>query len=336
MSEPRSRLIEELRARIGVESPTITLPAVTREQIARYCYAVDDVNPLYLDEEEAAAGPHGRLVAPPLFSVGPSFPPASLSDLRPDGLPSSDSDPLRPPVPGGQTRLTGASFEFLRPIQVGDMLTSRSRLADVYEREGRSGTMVFSVRETSLTDETGGPVRVERVTTAAILEGGSAGPGRPPRVDLQPDERARSIGPPTRGSFPWELAVAESPLPTIARRITPVQVFLYGAAMRNSHLIHYDRDYAQREGLPERVAQGDLLADFLCQVATRWAAPHGVLRSFRYEARGPGFIGEEVRHTGTVTDRRAESDAELFEIDLRSEGTDGRLCLRGSAVVAFS
>ena len=328
--------MEELRARIGVEGPAVVLPVVTREQIARYCYAVDDVNLLYLDEEEAAAGPHGRLVAPPLFSSAPSFPPASLSDLRPDGLPSSNADPLRPPVPEGQTRLTGASFEFSRPIQVGDVLTSRSRLVDVYEREGRSGTMIFSVRETHLMDKAENLATIERVTTAAILSGGSAGARQPPRVHLRPEERARSIGLPEPGSFPWELAVAGSPLPTIVRRITPVQVFLYGAAKRNSHLIHYDRDYAHHEGLPERVAQGDLLADFLCQVATRWAGPHGVIRSFRYEARGPGFVGEEIRHMGTVTDRRTESGVELFEIGLRSEGTDGRLCLRGSAVVALS
>ena len=335
MTGPGSRLVEELRTRIGVETEAVVLPPVTQEQIARYCFAVDDIDPLYLDDTAARDGPHGQIVAPPLFSGTPSFPPASLSALRPDGLPSSDSDPLRPPIPGGQTRLTGASFEFFRPVRLGDVLTSRSRLDDVYEREGRAGTMVFSVKETRVEDVSGAPVHIEKVTTAAILDGGSAATGSWSGLDLRVRERAQSIGPRSPEPSPWELAVAGSPLPTIARRITPVQVFLYGALKRNSHLIHYDQEHAHHEGLPERVAQGDLLADFLCQVATRWANPHGTIRSFRYEARGPAFVGEEIRNVGTVIDRRVESGVEMFGIDLRSEGSDGRLCLRGAAVVAF-
>lgn len=329
-------LIDELRTRIGTEGPATILPPVTRDQIARYCYAVDDVNPLYLDDDVAATGPYGQVVAPPLFSAVPSFPPASLSELRSDGLPSSEADHLRPPIAGAQTRLTGASFIFTRPIRVGDVLTSRSHFADAYQREGRSGSMVFTVKETRLTDQEGSPVSIERVTTAAILNPKMDTGSGSFDVDLRAGERAESIGLPPAHSPSLNFVTAGMSLPEITRRITSVQVFLYGAQKRNSHLIHHDEDHARKEGLPGRVAQGDLLADFLCQVATRWAGPDGILRSFTYEARGPGFVGEEIHHSGVVTRRWAEANTGLVEVRLRSEGTDGRLCVQGSAVVAFA
>jgi hydroxyacyl-ACP dehydratase HTD2-like protein with hotdog domain len=335
MTQITAQYMDELRATIGAESPPETRPLVTQEQIARYCYAVDDVNPLYLDEHVGATGPYGHIAAPPLFSGAPSFPPTALSQLRSDGLPSSDADPLRPPLPGARTRLTGSEFVFLKPIRVGDVLTRRSHLADVYAKEGRSGAMVFTVRETRTTDQIGHSISIERVTTAAINSSGGAEEIRTFDADIRPGIQAESIGPPPSLEATRDFAEPGTALPSITRYITPVQVFLYGAIKRNSHLIHYDKEHAQKEGLPERVAQGDLLADFLSQVASRWASPIGALRTFAYEARGPGFVGETVVHSGTIVKRWSDDDADLVEVILRSTGSGGRLCLQGSAVIAF-
>ena len=43
--------------------------AVKKEAIAKYCEAVRNMNPLYLDEAAAKAGPYGRIVAPPTFAL---------------------------------------------------------------------------------------------------------------------------------------------------------------------------------------------------------------------------------------------------------------------------
>lgn len=39
------------------------------EKIKEYANAVGDANPLYVDEEAAAKGPYGTIVAPPMFAV---------------------------------------------------------------------------------------------------------------------------------------------------------------------------------------------------------------------------------------------------------------------------
>jgi 3-methylfumaryl-CoA hydratase len=338
MDQREPSIPDEIRALLGREAPPETRPPVTLEQVQRYCYAVDDLNPLYLDARTAEAGPYGGVIAPPLFAGVPSFKPASLSDLREDGLPAQEGDPLRVSIPGARSRLTGAAFEFFEPVRPGDALTRHSHLADLYAKEGRSGALVFSVRETRTTNQRGALVCIERSTTAAVQgEGGSRGSVEL-ALTLAPGSRAESIGFPPPPSQPrlWEEVQEGDEVSAMLRRTTPVQVFLYGAVKGNSHLIHYDRDYAQREGLPERVAQGDLLGDFLCQLAVRWMGPSGRLRRFAYEVRGPGFIGEEIVHRGRVERKWRDADGTgLVTLGLWSEGTKGRLCLRGSATVTL-
>ncbi|HWO93269.1 MAG TPA: MaoC family dehydratase N-terminal domain-containing protein, partial [Dehalococcoidia bacterium] len=40
---------------------------VRREHILAFCQAVGETNPLYTDEREAATGPYGGIIAPPVF-----------------------------------------------------------------------------------------------------------------------------------------------------------------------------------------------------------------------------------------------------------------------------
>ncbi len=42
---------------------------VSLEKIREFANATGDNNPLYLDEDAAAKGPHGGIVAPPMFAV---------------------------------------------------------------------------------------------------------------------------------------------------------------------------------------------------------------------------------------------------------------------------
>lgn len=334
MASP-SEILEIARTLVGRETPPEVQPPVTFAQIQRYCYAVDDLNPLYLIEEVAARGPHGGIVAPPLFSGAPSFKPTPLSQLRADGLPASEADPFRLPIRGARTRLTGVEVDFRQFIRVGDVLTRISRVADVFQKQGRSGPLIFSVRETRVLNQRAELVCVERNTTAAVPQGEAAQrilPPDPTRATPPTGESAPFPGPNARY---WNDVQEGDALPDMVRTVTPVQAVLYGALKANSHLIHYDRDYAHREGLGERVAQGDLLGDLLCQLAVRWMGQAGRLRRFSYEVRAPGFLGEDITQRGRVARRWREGNDGLVTLELWSETPGGRRCLHGSATVAL-
>jgi acyl dehydratase len=114
--------------------------AVTAEEVKRYCAALGETNPLFTNEEAARKGPYGRLAAPPSFAVtfrtGRHFW-EHVPRFGPRGFDA------------------GKDVEFLRPILVGDKITLSSAVKEIYEKTGRSGTMVFVVIRSTLKNQKG-------------------------------------------------------------------------------------------------------------------------------------------------------------------------------------
>ena len=182
MSE--SAIDERMRAAIGRESsPRTAWDEVSRGEIRRYAQAVMDPNPIYWDEAAAKESKYGGVVAPP-------FLPSKLYRVRPDGpdplredlggwdgahTPRGESD-LHIPWPPGWIVLHGSDeaeiYQLARP---GDTITSRSKLVDMYERQGRSGHLVMAVTETSYFNQRGELLYVNRgVSIARPIRAGEA------------------------------------------------------------------------------------------------------------------------------------------------------------------
>jgi acyl dehydratase len=120
---------------------------VTREDIAEFATSLGETNPLYTDEEYAGTTPYGGIIAPPTFCVTfRSY--ATMPDLKLNyGKRGFDG---------------GKECQFLAPIRPGDSITGVDRIAEVYEKTGRSGNMIFIVRESELTNQRGEKVAVIR------------------------------------------------------------------------------------------------------------------------------------------------------------------------------
>ena len=54
----------------------------------------------------------------------------------------------------------GKSVRSLAPIRLGDTLSATSEIADIYDKTGRSGTMVFIVHRMTFENQQGQPVSV--------------------------------------------------------------------------------------------------------------------------------------------------------------------------------
>jgi acyl dehydratase len=117
---------------------------VTREQIAAYCEAIGETNPLFTDEKAAKDGPYGGIIAPPTF----------YTVIRVGQGPD-------PKVVYGNTSFNaGQHCEFHEPVRPGDTITATAGVHDVYEKTGRTGRMVFVVRRTTYKNQRGEPVAV--------------------------------------------------------------------------------------------------------------------------------------------------------------------------------
>ena len=155
-----SLITEEARAFIGKEGPPVTRE-VSEKEIRRFCFAVGDLNPLYLDEGYAKTARFGGIVAPPMFFDIPTVPEFPLNKLKEDGMAEAG---VRPPLRVSRSMAGGNEVEFFKPIRPGDRITRVSKIAEMYEKEGRSGPMVFTVYEQRYTNQDGDLVAIERMT----------------------------------------------------------------------------------------------------------------------------------------------------------------------------
>ncbi len=146
-------LTPKIRAWIGRTYPPLTAE-VTARDIAKFRAA--------LGEEDPPAGASD--VAPPLFYMAVTAHVSPFSRLREDGLPAEN---LLPPLPLKRLMAGGIDVELRVSIHTGDTLTATTRLSDIRERSGQSGPLIFSVLETTVTNQRNEVVVIERQTIIA-------------------------------------------------------------------------------------------------------------------------------------------------------------------------
>jgi acyl dehydratase len=148
---------EELKKFIGkTDEPYIM--EVEKGAIKRYAEAIGDPNPIYHDEEYARTSKHGIILSPPGFFGWPVKSRPHLSGVR--------KELLEAIMKAGYKRLLdgGSEFDFLLPVRAGDIMAASTRIADVYEREGKAGKLIFAVTETTYINQNGDRVAKVRST----------------------------------------------------------------------------------------------------------------------------------------------------------------------------
>ena len=130
--------IEYDRTLLGVEFPTAPV-TVNGGAIQRYCNAAGITASIHTDREAARAAGYRDIVAPITMY-------------------SSMARRKRPDIKlkfGRMQLLSSISVEAVAPVCAGDQVTGALHLKEVYAKTGRSGTMVFVVWETTLTNQWG-------------------------------------------------------------------------------------------------------------------------------------------------------------------------------------
>jgi acyl dehydratase len=142
---------------------------VEEGHILLFARAVADPNPVYADATYAATTEVAGIIAPPTFvqasaHFDPDYP------LRPKlGQPwfgsGRTATGLEPGGGGGGRGLHAEQeFTYHRPVRAGDILSSASRPGEHWEKQGRSGKLVFSESITEYRDQKG-----ELVVTARTV-----------------------------------------------------------------------------------------------------------------------------------------------------------------------
>jgi acyl dehydratase len=128
-------------------SPPIAASDIRKWAVATYW--PDTPPPIYWDEDYAETTRWGGVIAP--------------ADFNPFAWPVRRIAPQAQPQPAGGQRLTGMNGgqtdTYGAPMRPGDVVTSRSRLQDFNERQGRFGLMLYTFTETEWTNQKGAFVR---------------------------------------------------------------------------------------------------------------------------------------------------------------------------------
>ena len=155
-----SIITDEARAWADRTYPDFDYP-VSGIDIARFARATGETNPVYYDPAAAAEAGHADVVAPTTFTYVIRMHASTLDGhLESDGSPSGDV----PPLPTKRAMAGETSMSFGVPIVAGDVVTVSKRIADMYEKEGRSGPLVFVVMEFTFTNQHGEHVATESFT----------------------------------------------------------------------------------------------------------------------------------------------------------------------------
>ncbi|WP_162854669.1 FAS1-like dehydratase domain-containing protein [Sphingobium estronivorans] len=203
-------------------------------------------------------------------------------DIAPMHLLGSDGHPPRgdflPPVPLPRRMWAGGQLRFRGEFLVGQSILCRSRIEDVYMKQGKGGILCF--------------VTVEH---DYFCDG-----------DMILNERQDIVYREMNGSILPLATAASGPSATVEaqekREVISSSTLLqrYSAVTFNSHKIHYDREYCRGvENYPDLVVHGPLQATCLLSLACGMA--NGRYPSiFDYRAARPLFLGRSFHVQGDM------------------------------------
>ena len=167
-----SLITDEVRALIGTETPPERNRfAISEEMVYDLADATEDPNPLYVDREAAEASRFGGIMCPPLATWKDITPPIGYFG-------AGQESHFEVPLPFNSYGLNGGSdWQFLRPPYVGSWITRQFEILDIFQKQGRSGPLVFVERMETQTDQQGEVILLaRRVSIHRALDQEAASP----------------------------------------------------------------------------------------------------------------------------------------------------------------
>jgi acyl dehydratase len=130
---------------------------VEKGQLKFFAKATGETNPIYFDEKAARDAGHPALPAPPTFLF-------CLQTMAP-----GDDDVMgKLGINIGQVLHGEQQFTNHKPIYAGDIITVKTKIADMYEKKG--GALEFIVQDTEASNQKGEKVGVAR--TVIVVRNG--------------------------------------------------------------------------------------------------------------------------------------------------------------------
>lgn len=155
-------ITEEARSWAERTFPDYRFQVLDRD-IQKYAHAIGETDPIHFDHDTAVSAGYRGIVAPPFFPYVIRMHAAhvvSRDRLAPDGSATDDV----PPLSTTRAMAGEVTMELGEAVVARDEITVSKRVVDMYEKEGRSGPLVFVTMEFEFLNQDGAMVARERFT----------------------------------------------------------------------------------------------------------------------------------------------------------------------------
>jgi hydroxyacyl-ACP dehydratase HTD2-like protein with hotdog domain len=134
----------------------------------------------------------------------------------------------------------------------------------------------------------------------------------------------------------WENVSATTQIPELIVRPDRTQIFMFSAITWNRHLIHYSKDAAISEGLPDIVVQRALIGNFLARLITNWVGDSGELRRLAWRVTHSALPGRDIVCRGKIKEKIDSDGDKCLICEVTAYNENDELIASGDATVVFT
>ena len=111
-------------------------------------------------------------------------------------------------------------------------------------------------------------------------------------------------------------------IPTVTLNCDSQRLVLWAAGSGDYYQIHYDKDFAQGTGLPDRITH-------------EWVGEKGRVQRVACQYRGMDMIDKDIAAKGVITAKRTDNGQNLVDLEIWTEDPSGQKTTPGTATVAL-
>jgi len=311
MRNQKSYLTPDIKALIGTKL-TGDPDYVERNDIRFFAEAIRlpiAPKPLYSNEVYARRSRFGGLIAPPTY-----FTRLARRGGYPWPIPSLKSLQEWPGLGGG------AEMEMAEPLRHGDTIYTNAKVADIYERDGIKGKLIFLVRDFEFTNQLGQYVgKIRRITVKFPESFPYDRPG-------EAKEELLHSGKPDIGTE----------ISPFSNQVTLMELNQFAGANREWGRYHMDRDYAQSLGLKDVLVIETLKTAYVANMLEDWFGKNIWIQKLTTYYPIMDYVGDTLTSRGRVTSKVVRDGHTYVECDIWIENQRGERGTIGNATIALT
>lgn len=325
--------LQKMRNRMGkvkdINQPYIRY--INGDSITHFARAIGDQNPLYCDEDYAAAGPHGKLIAPPGIYYGVAW---GSWDLRHgQGL------------PGVHGLHSGDHWRFFKPLFDGDKVRATKELVKLEFKTGRMASrMLVQADEIKFYNQHEELVAIQIMPIFRMEREESKSQGKNATLELgtytapeiaQIDAEVDAETPRGKETRYWEdVQIGDIIDPITKGPLTVPDMVAWLQGIGSPHVragkywldyrrqspkvavidpktgipqaierVHWDDFMAAEIGMPAPYDYGSQRGGYATYWASLWPGDEGWVADLEFQYRGMVFVGDVYKIKGKIVDK---------------------------------